>query len=102
MPTTISSSATNPNGGRPQAPAWVSELNKLKLDPRTREAVRGAVSAAAIYKGYPFSQTEFGASTAMIRDELEKQNGEKAALAFDKVLEKVPVNGGRFNPWSGD
>jgi hypothetical protein len=90
------------NASQKQNQAWERELEMLRLDPKVREAVRAAVSAASAYKGYPWSQTEFDASAAGFRGELCKKFGEDAGKAFDQVLDKVPVRNGRFNSWSGD
>lgn len=88
--------------GNQGTPSPEDSLRGFKLDPEALKAVRSAVSSAAAYKGYPWSATEFNASSYSIREELRKKHGDEAAKAFDAALSKAPVKGGRFNPYSGD
>ncbi|MGE0494254.1 MAG: hypothetical protein AB7S38_33895 [Vulcanimicrobiota bacterium] len=72
------------------------------MSAEVRQAVTASVGATASYKGYPWSQTEYNMSMYMARERIEEEHGPEAAKAFETLMGREPVRGGRFNPWSGD
>lgn len=68
------------------------------------EDVRSRAKAtAALYKGMPWSQTEYHAAYASAYEHLKSQGATPAQLElFRRLCDEAPVKGGRFNSWSGD
>ncbi len=67
------------------------------------DQVRARAASVISYKGYPWSQTEYGAVyyPALERLKTDGATAEQLAL-FERLCAQAPIRGGRFNPWSGD
>lgn len=67
------------------------------------EQVRGYARGTASHKGRPWSSTEYNMSYAMGYDALAAAGATEAQLAlYRELCDAAPVQGGGFNPWSGD
>jgi hypothetical protein len=74
----------------------------LRFDAETRKAIESARDGLAHYKGQPWSYTEYNCALASSMDHLAQKYGDAAAQELLRLMDSVPVRGGRFNSWSGD
>jgi len=69
----------------------------------TEDQIRSAAKYVASQKGLPYSQTEYSMAYSETYDSLKAGGATKAQLKlFEKLCAEAPVQGGRFNQWSGD
>jgi len=69
----------------------------------SREIIEAAAQHAAMYKGMPWSQSEYEAGVYEIEQKLiAKGASEEDLTLYHELCDKAPIQGGRFNPWSGD
>ncbi|HVA66597.1 MAG TPA: hypothetical protein VNK24_06705 [Elusimicrobiota bacterium] len=69
----------------------------------SREIIEAAAQHAAMYKGMPWSRSEYEAGVYEIEQKLvAKGASEEDLKLYRELCDKAPVQGGRFNPWSGD
>ncbi|HVC08347.1 MAG TPA: hypothetical protein VNH15_00225 [Elusimicrobiota bacterium] len=68
-----------------------------------REIIEKAAQSAAMYKGMPYSQSEYEASVYEIAQKLIARGAsEEDIKLYRELCDKAPIQGGRFNPWAGD
>jgi hypothetical protein len=69
----------------------------------TDEELRAAVKRVAVFKGHPWSESEFNAECYHMRFFLARMGATEDQLKlYDRLVAEIPVKGGRFNPYSGD
>jgi hypothetical protein len=83
--------------------AGVLGAKKADAPALTDDDVRARASATTLYKGYPWSSTEYNSAyyPALERLKADGATPEQVAL-FVSLCDAAPLKGGRFNPWSGD
>jgi hypothetical protein len=101
-------------GGVPDGAGWGSllgagvigaALGRAKTPaPKPADAdVRARAAAVSIYKGYPWSQTEYNSAYYPALENLKSAGATDEQIAlFERLCAEAPLRGGRFNPWSGD
>lgn len=69
----------------------------------SEDELTSAARSAVSHKGGIWSETEYTAQRSTIYRRLAMRGATPEQLErFDKLCDAAPVNGGRFNPWSGD
>ena len=67
------------------------------------ETIKKIAERVALFKGRPWSWSEFNATKSNVRHNLKEEGAtEKQLKEFDRIIEEAPVVGGSFNAWSGD
>jgi len=67
------------------------------------ETVRKMADHVALFKGRPWSWSEFNATKSNVRRNLAEEGATEEQLKeFDRIIDEAPIAGGSFNAWSGD
>lgn len=75
----------------------------VKKKTLSNETVRKMAEHVSLFKGRPWSWSEFNATKSTVRHHLAEEGASKEQLEeFDRIIEKAPIVGGSFNAWSGD
>lgn len=67
------------------------------------EAVKKLAERVILFKGRPWSWSEFNATKSNVRRHLAEEGAAPEQLEeFGRIIDEAPIIGGSFNPWSGD
>ncbi len=67
------------------------------------QKIKDLTSHVILFKGRPWSETEFKAMVAAVHDQLMEDGATKEQLQkFNQLIKTAPIIGGSFNTWSGD
>ncbi len=67
------------------------------------ETARKMAEQVALFKGRPWSWSEFNATKSNVRHNLKEEGATEEQLKeFDRIIDEAPIAGGSFNAFSGD